>query len=68
MTAGAITEGMKTISKLLHITRMQVLIKNQRGLSNRETLLKCLKFDSGYTASPRTNQNLLKYNIPNFVN
>ena len=57
--------GRKTIFKLLCLTRIWVLRKNQRALSNREKLQK--QFDSGCAAWQNTPQNLLKVNIPNFV-
>ena len=38
MISGAIRKGVKTILKIVHLIRRQVLSKNQRVLSNREKL------------------------------
>ena len=49
MISGAIREGAKINFELPHLFRRQVWIKNQKTLSKREKLQKCLKFDSGCT-------------------
>ena len=47
MTSGTISKGAKINFKIAYLIRRQVSSKNQRALSNREKLQKCLKFDSG---------------------
>lgn len=54
----AITEGAKIISKTPYPVLRLVLIKNQRALSIRKKLQKCLKFDPWCIAWRSTPQNL----------
>ena len=54
-----------TLQKLLFITWRQILIQNQRALSNRQNWQIWLIFDSGCTDSQKIPQNLLNTNLPN---
>ena len=60
LTSGAIEERAKFNLKILYLIRKKILSKNQRALSNREKLQKCLKFDFGCTVGHSMLQNLLK--------
>ena len=67
MTSAAIREGAKINLKMPNLIRKQALSKNQKSLSNREKLQKCLKDVSGYSVWQSTPQNRLKINLLNFV-
>ena len=67
LISGAIREGAKINFKIRYVVRRQVLIKNQRALSNTEKLQKCLKVDSGCSFWQGTLEHPLKINLLNSV-
>ena len=57
MISGAIREGAKVNFEIPYLFRRQVWSKNQKTLSKREKLQKCLKFDSGCAVQQIAPQN-----------